>query len=297
MPVMEKTPAGEFWISPAMEPRVIAEASSWLVLYKPPRMHTAPLRPCEENTLLAWAALRFPEVLKIKGRKEIEGGLVHRLDYDTQGLVLCARTDAAIKALLNQQEAGEVIKEYEAASACLSTDMPPGFPPLPAGRVTPNCVRNHVTDCTPTRDTRFHSGNPLAVIESAFRPFGKGRKAIRPLTAESCYGTKTFCKKDLYRTKILSCAEMGEKCFFRLRICKGFRHQIRCHLAWIGRPILNDSLYGNFEGGTVSATGKETVDLTGRGFLALLACSIEFADPDTGKAVFVNSDDSPGGKL
>jgi 23S rRNA pseudouridine1911/1915/1917 synthase len=55
----------------------------------------------------------------------------------------------------------------------------------------------------------------------------------------------------------------------RLRISKGFRHQIRCHLAWLGRPILNDALYGGMA--------------FGNGCLALRACSLAFADPATGE--------------
>ena len=100
----------KFWLAPPMEPYIVTETPSYLIAYKPPRMHTAPLRQGEENNLLAWIALRFPEVLRVKGRKEIEGGLIHRLDYETQGLILCARTEDAMKTLLAQQEHGEIVK-------------------------------------------------------------------------------------------------------------------------------------------------------------------------------------------
>jgi 23S rRNA pseudouridine1911/1915/1917 synthase len=232
----------EFWINPPLEPQVVAEAPSYLVLYKPPRMHTSPLRPGEGRTLLAWAAQRYPEVVRIRGRKEHEGGLVHRLDYETQGLVLCARTEGALNSLLEQQEAGNIIKEYEAVSGAVDPGtMPPGFPPGPA---------------------------PGEVIESAFRPFGKGRKEVRPVTETSPKQGGGKAPR-VYRTEILFCDTLGGRCFFRLRIRRGFRHQIRCHLAWIGRPLLNDPLYGNSEGAA--------------GFLALRASSLAFTDPGTGK--------------
>ena len=218
----------EFWLTPSMEPHIVTETPSYLIAYKPPRMHTAPLQPGEENNLLAWIALRFPEVLQIKGRKEIEGGLIHRLDYETQGLVLCARTENAMKTLLAQQEMGEIIKEYEACCHKDRYPLLPGFPPSP---------------------------EYTTVIESAFRPFGKGRKAVRPLVEDNT----RHKMGELYRTEIISCAEMGDTCFLKIRIRKGFRHQIRCHLAWIGRPILYDPLYG---GGGDS------------GFLALRAAGI-----------------------
>ena len=213
----------KFWLTPDMEPRIVTETPSYLIAYKPPRMHTAPLQSGEENNLLTWIALQFPEVLRVKGRKEIEGGLIHRLDYETQGLVLCAKTEDAMKTLLAQQEKGEIGKEYEAFCCKENNALLPGFPPLPAGFEMHNCMST--------------------IIESAFRPFGKGRKAVRPLVA----GNVKHKMGELYRTEILSCTEMDGKWFFKICIRKGFRHQIRCHLAWIGRPILNDSLYA--EGG------------------------------------------------
>jgi 23S rRNA pseudouridine1911/1915/1917 synthase len=56
---------------------------------------------------------------------------------------------------------------------------------------------------------------------------------------------------------------------FKLRIWKGFRHQIRAHLAWFGMPILNDKLYGGVS--------------FGNGLLALRAYSISFTDPSSGE--------------
>ena len=52
-------------------------------------------------------------------------------------------------------------------------------------------------------------------------------------------------------------------------IVKGFRHQIRSHLTWLGMSILNDDLYGG--------------ERRGKGFLALRASSITFNDPSSGE--------------
>jgi len=228
-----------FWRTAApQEPLVMVETASYLVVYKPPRMHTAPLRPEEDCTLLAWAGSLFPEVLHIKGRKENEGGLLHRLDYETQGLVLLARTGAAFAALTAQQENNEFIKEYDAVCEAPHSEevgTMAGFPPY--------------TGDVPAEGS---------CIESAFRPFGKGRKAVRPILQGS----------PLYRTEILSCKTIGARHLLRLRICKGFRHQIRCHLAWVKRPLLNDPLYcGNSDGG----------------FLALRAVALAFSEPESGE--------------
>ena len=236
----------EFWIKPAMEPHIVTETATYLVLYKPPRMHTVPLHPGKENTLLDWVALHFPEVRKIWGHKEIEGGLLHRLDYETQGLVLCARTAEAFGAFSGQQYSGNIIKEYEAVCHTDCTRILPGFP---------------------SRPEAFDKTS--AVIESAFRPFGEGRKAVRPVLP----GDANHKKDVLYRTEIVSCTESGDRAFFDLRMSKGFRHQIRCHLSWIGRPILNDGLYGlEAERAALSESS---------GFLALRASAISFSDPET----------------
>ncbi|MDR2702005.1 MAG: RNA pseudouridine synthase [Spirochaetaceae bacterium] len=283
-----------FWLTAPQEPQLIAEAASYLVLYKPPRMHTAPLKEGEENTLLAWAASLFPDVLQVHGYKTIEGGLLHRLDYETQGLTLFARTDMALAAIAAQQEKNLFIKEYDAVSAPLHSVRAeselPGFPPYPS---TPY-PSHHSTAGTAGSGTLPLAGS---VIESAFRPYGKGRKAVRPLikypaaeqrgisfsrgiglgfntlmTAPEGQGIKPSPRikgKTCYSTEICSCTEEGGKQYFRLRITKGFRHQIRCHLAWINRPLLNDTLYGgNCDGG----------------FLALRACALAFADPENGEA-------------
>jgi 23S rRNA pseudouridine1911/1915/1917 synthase len=105
----------------------------------------------------------------------------------------------------------------------------------------------------------------LLQIKSAFRPYGPGRKAVRPVALNPAeeYGA-------MYLTEILEARQLGQDLTaFRLRIFKGFRHQIRCHLAWLGWPILNDSLYGG--------------QSHGDGFLALRAYSISFNDPSSGR--------------
>jgi 23S rRNA pseudouridine1911/1915/1917 synthase len=231
----------DFFSFSSMEPRIVSETSSCLVLYKPPKMHTAPLRAGKGNTLLDWAACRFPEIQKIKGRKEIEGGLVHRLDYETQGLVLCARTEEAFQMLALEQQSGNIVKEYDAVCHSSSCQNQLGFPPLPAEY---SLIQNGSV-----MENAF-------CIESAFRSFGKGRSEVRPvLQKDTRHKTSA-----LYRTEILLHENDGTKLFLRIRIRKGFRHQIRCHLAWLGLPILNDSLYGNCDES---------------GFLALRASSIK----------------------
>ena len=235
-------------------PFLVERTQSYMVVYKPPGMHCAPLDRKEGGTLLDWCAQDFPEVKNLRGRKEVEGGLLHRLDRDTEGLVLVARTQGALDFFQTQQERGLLVKEYRAG--CTKTVPGAGLEgfPLPPG----------------LRDFKA----PFA-IESAFRPYGVGRRSVRPVSPDR--GALSKYKKESawdgqapYKTEVLELREESGNCYtLRLRLLRGFRHQIRCHLSWIGFPILSDPLYG----GQTYGPGK----------LALRADFLSFADPETGE--------------
>jgi 23S rRNA pseudouridine1911/1915/1917 synthase len=236
----------DFRIAPGAVPGIVAETSGYLAVYKPPRMHTAPLREGEEGTLLAWTAGYFPEVSAAQcgGHRPVEGGLLHRLDYETHGLVLIARTRETWENFAAQQERGLFVKEYEAYSEGPEI-FPPGFGPF-SGELSFGPFR----------------------IESRFRPYGPGRKQVRPEAAGTdSAGTRRAAE---YVTEGKAVPFMGGRYFF-LRIAKGFRHQIRCHLAWARWPLVNDGVYGGKNSG-----GPEA-------FLALRASALEFTDPRSGE--------------
>jgi 23S rRNA pseudouridine1911/1915/1917 synthase len=228
-------------------PLIIAETDSYAVVYKPPFMHTTPLsrRNPQAETLLDWYAALFPAVKAVKGKKEGEYGMLHRLDYETNGLAVIAKTQNALDDLLRQQEQGLFIKTYTAESAGFSSFLH-GFPPPPFTKIAP----------------------PIAV-ESAFRPFGPGRKAVRPVLPPFPKNKDIALDKDhYYQTQILDFFPLEkEKKRFRVQIRRGFRHQIRCHLAWLGFPLLNDALYAG-----KPASGS---------ILALKAVSLAFYDPES----------------
>jgi len=226
-------------------PVIRHETEDFAVVFKPPRMHCAPLRRDDNETLLDWYAKIFPPVLELSGRKEGEGGLLHRLDFETQGLVLFAKNRQAMENLLDQQKQGRLIKEYSAI-----------------------CYNSVISHGGTEAQRSF-------TIKSYFRPYGKGRKKVCPVTEEKTKGKEVARDKGaFYVTEIINIKKQidGEEelYFFTVRIRRGFRHQIRCHLAWIGFPVLNDHLYG---GGY------------GDGFLALRATGLFFDDPKSGKPV------------
>jgi 23S rRNA pseudouridine1911/1915/1917 synthase len=230
-----------------LKPSLLVEEKDFLIVYKPPRMHSAPQEFSTES-LFDWCVRNFPEVGHLSGRNKREGGLFHRLDYETHGLLLLARNSSGMEALLEQQEQGEILKGYSVLALENGIALP-GFP-----KEKPELI----------------PGNAIG-ITSAFRPYGKGRKAVRPVLIG---GAKNKGPEKPYFTEILesrltAAAGPGKCLSLRVRISKGFRHQIRSHLAWLGMPILNDALYGGAA--------------YGNGYLALRACSLSFTDQSTGE--------------
>lgn len=217
-------------------------------MYKPPAIHSSFLKDRPGKNLAAVIAVLFPELRTLWGRGKGEGGLIHRLDYETQGLVLFARTQRGMNSLLVQQEKGNIVKEYSALVSKAEKPLP-GFPPSPYA---------------------FFKAPFPRLIESPFRAWGLGRKAVRPAFPGTAGDRKlAFDRGNPYRTRILEWREAAAPStakglwFCRAGILRGFRHQIRSHLAWLGFPILNDSLYGG----------------AGEGLLVLRAYSLSFDDP------------------
>jgi len=221
------------------DPAVIEENSDFAVVYKPPRMHSVPLKESKGGTLVDW----------------YEGQLMHRLDFETHGLVLFAKNQKSYDFFKDLQDRGEFIKEYSAVcTVCTDTDPKNGFPPPP----------NYSLSTT---------HYPLTLM-SYFRPYGYGRKLVRPVVDAGSVPNKEVVKDKggFYRTEITQIQHGEGKDLFMVRIRRGFRHQIRCHLAWIGRPIIDDPLYGGHS------------DSSSMQPLALCAHALFFIDPSTGES-------------
>lgn len=92
------------------------ERPTLLVVHKPASQPTAPLRAGERGTLVNALLARYPELAGV-GHREREPGLVHRLDTETSGLVVVARSAAAFDTLTRALQAGRLEKRYLAVTA------------------------------------------------------------------------------------------------------------------------------------------------------------------------------------
>lgn len=82
-----------------------------VVVAKPPGMPSQPLTAGERGTAAGGIVARFPECADA-ARDPRDGGLVHRLDIGTSGVLIAARTREAWDALRAAFSAGAVTKHY-----------------------------------------------------------------------------------------------------------------------------------------------------------------------------------------
>jgi 23S rRNA pseudouridine1911/1915/1917 synthase len=101
---------------PELPLRVIAVRPHLVVVNKPPGMPCHPLVPGETETVANAVVALFPECLKASPQAR-EGGLVHRLDWSTSGLLVAARSREAYGQLRGLFGQGQVEKEYLALVA------------------------------------------------------------------------------------------------------------------------------------------------------------------------------------
>lgn len=109
--------------NPALPLEILFLDADLVAVNKPAGMAVHPLRPEETDTLANALVARYPEIAEL-GDQPLLGGVVHRIDTDTSGLVLAARTASAFAALRAQFAARQVRKTYLAlASGFVKQDV------------------------------------------------------------------------------------------------------------------------------------------------------------------------------
>jgi len=197
--------------SPAPEDlplRVLHEDDALAVLVKPPGMDVHPNSPRDRGTLAAALLARYGAGGLSLRRGADRPGLIHRLDRDTSGLLLVARTDAAFDALAAQFRAREVRKRYLA--------LVRGSPDSDEGRVELALAR--------------HPRHPTERVVAAGETREDAKAAVTRWRVLERFGGKRPARARFSLLEVFP--ETGRT------------HQIRVHLASEGLPVLCDAAYG-----------------------------------------------------
>lgn len=169
---------------------------------KPAGLPCLPLGEGDRETVMNGILAKFPEQAGLDPAGW-EGGMIHRLDNETSGLLLFAKTPEAKRRLSKLNHDGKIQKEYLA----------------------------------------WVSGNPpeRGVI---LKPIAHHPKNPRRMVVAEEPGEAKRLKARTARTQFEVLKRTPRHCLLRIGIHRGARHQIRVHLAWLGFPVVGDSLYG-----------------------------------------------------
>ena len=123
------------WSGEALPLTVVHEDADILVIDKPPGLVVHPASGNWDGTLVNALLHHAPELAALP-----RAGIVHRLDKDTSGLLVVARTPAAHKSLVAQLQARTVHREYDAIVVGVLTaggtiDAPVGRHPIDRKRM------------------------------------------------------------------------------------------------------------------------------------------------------------------
>jgi 23S rRNA pseudouridine1911/1915/1917 synthase len=103
---------------PSVVLEILLETPELVAIAKPAGIPSQPLRAGELGTIANGLAARYPECAAL-GSDPRDGGLVHRLDIGTSGVLVAARTEAAYLTLREAFGRGSIDKTYVALTDAL----------------------------------------------------------------------------------------------------------------------------------------------------------------------------------
>lgn len=237
----------------AMPLAIVYEDKHVIVLDKPAGVVVHPAAGHTQGTLVnALIGHCGDDLSGIGGVKR--PGIVHRLDKDTSGLLVVAKSDAAHQGLAEQFAAhgtdGRLVRAYEAFVW--------GVPSRKSGTIEASLGRSQANR------TR------MAVLRGEH-----GRRAVTHFEV-----LESFIGPD----------EKPLASRLRLALETGRTHQIRVHLTHIGHPVMGDPAYGaGFKSSARRLPEKAAVALENLGRQALHAVELGFEHPVTGRPLHFTS--------
>jgi 23S rRNA pseudouridine1911/1915/1917 synthase len=236
---------------------ILYEDDAIIVINKPPGLVVHPGAGNHDKTLVNALIAHCGKSLSGIGGVA-RPGIVHRLDKDTSGVLVVAKTDQAHRALSEQFADHGREGDLERAYLALVWGTPPrklGSVDAPIGR------------------------HPASRVKMGIVPVAKGgREAVTHYRVLETYGRSGSARGDGPVASLLECT-----------LETGRTHQVRVHLASIGVPLIGDPLYGT---GFKSKIGTMPQPLQGtlQDFKrqALHAVELAFVHPVTGTLLKFN---------
>ena len=228
----------------------VFEDETLLAFDKPAGIPVQPLSCRETGTLMNAVVARYPECRPL-GDNPLMAGALHRIDADTSGLVLVARTADAFANLRAQFAAQTVKKTYLAL------------------------VEGSVAVGGTLENDLIH--DPTLPFCKMIDANGRRAASIGGVRGDRSSGiVRTFHAVTQFRPIAHTAVENEDRTLLEVTIFTGVTHQIRAQLALAGMHIVNDRLYGAFA----------VEDQTGH---CLHALSASFTHPVSGNPVEIRT--------
>ncbi len=188
--------------------KILFEDGHLIVVDKPAGMVVHPAPGARTGTLVNALLAHCGETLSgIGGEKR--PGIVHRIDKDTSGILVVAKSDAAHQGLAAQFAAHDLERSYAALVWGKPDRSDPRMAGLPAVSFEPEWVRVETTIGRSRSDRKKMAVNVR-----------DGRRAV---------------------TRFKRLAELGPCSLVECRLETGRTHQIRVHLTHLGHPLVGAS--------------------------------------------------------
>lgn len=234
---------------------VVFEDDTLIVIDKPAGLVVHPAPGNRTGTLVNALIAHCGDSLSGIGG-ERRPGIVHRLDKDTSGLLVVAKTDLAHRALAEQFAAHGRDQKLQRRYQALVW----GTFDRPSGIIAAHLARSR------TNRTK------IAVVSE---DHGEGQEAITHYASEDRFS---------------DCEGKPIASLVTVRLETGRTHQIRVHMAHIGHPVIGDPVYGTgfkAKANRLSFGAQSAIAKLGR--QALHAVSLGFEHPVTHAPMYFES--------
>lgn len=214
-------PATTATADPSVAFTVLFEDAHLIVVDKPAGLVVHPAKGHETGTLVNGLLSRYAGTWACGDTSDpleaVRPGIVHRIDKDTSGLLVVARSDVAREGLKSQLQAHTMGRRYLALSMGVPTKR---------------------TCKTP------YGRHPHARLKWSSLVF-EGKEAISHFHVLEVFGVPKAKHGYKERPGLVESAQTGLAALVECRLETGRTHQIRVHMAeQCKTPLLSDSLYG-----------------------------------------------------